>query len=82
MNSYPRMTLRQLCDAVGRSKTVFIQSDEDDTGNLVELTNRLRGCSGLMSMEVLSIYTVGEEAPDADIVAVLDIPAAWLEAES
>lgn len=80
MNNYPRMTLRQLCD-VAREQTIYIQSDEDTTGNLVELTNYLRGCSGAMSMEVMRIYTVGETAEGAEIVAVLDIPAAWLEKE-
>lgn len=83
MNSYPRMTLRQLCD-VARENDIYIQSDEDINikGNIVPLSNNLRGSMAIMSMEILRIYTVGEMAEGADIVAVLDVPAAWLEQEA
>ena len=80
MNIYPRMTLRQLCDVVN-NKEIYIQSDEDREGNLVPLSYYLRGSIAIMSMEILRIYTVGESAPDADLVAVLDIPAEWLKKE-
>lgn len=80
MNSYPRMTLRQLCDVVN-NKEIYIQSYEDTDGNLVPLSYHLRGSMAIMSMEILRIYTVGENGEDADIVAVLDIPERWLAQE-
>ena len=82
MNSYPRMTLRQFCDAA-RENDIYIQSMEDEAAaeKYVYLSYTLRGCSGIMSMEVVSIHTTGEESGSADLVAVLDIPAAWLEKE-
>lgn len=79
MNS--RMTLRQLCDTVCDGTKIYIQSDEDTSGNLVPLSYGLRGCAGVMSIEVMRFYTIGEYAPYADIVALLDIPARWLEQE-
>lgn len=66
-----RMTLRQLVNTYHGN--IYIQSCENRSiAN--ELTNRLKGCSGLMSIEVMEI-----EADGGELIAILDIPAEWLE---
>lgn len=80
MNSYPRMTLRQLCD-VARENDIYIQSDEDVKGTYIFLSNVLRGCSGVMSMEIMKLSAFSDVEGELAFVAVLDIPAEWLKKE-
>lgn len=73
-----RMTLRQLANVF--NGTIYIKSvlSEEETldKTMLELTNRLKGCSGVMSMEVFEIYY---SSYHSGMIAVLDIPAEWLE---
>lgn len=69
-----RMTVGQLAMAVGKEDRIYISSIYDISHD-VELTNKLRAYTGILTLEVLSL-----SHHEDGFIAVIDLPAAAIAA--